>query len=148
MQWPQPCGRPLPSQASTGDSWTLTGKSGSVSCGVTAPFPGSWCSQGSVCALPRVCVPVLCKFWLLYGGANGDLLQERLCHTQVCCIQSPRSCGSLLLTHTSTRDTQTRFYLSFFRVSGSWCAHGFLSPLSISAISVSLGPTPVSIHSL
>ena len=85
---------------------------------------------------PRVCVPVLCKFWLLYGGVNGDLLQERLCHTQVCCIQSPRSCGSLLLTHTSTRDTQTRFYLSFFRVSGSWCAHGFLSPLRISGISV------------
>ena len=36
----QPCSRPLPTHASTGDSWTLTGKSGSVSCGVTAPF--SW----------------------------------------------------------------------------------------------------------
>ena len=34
--------------ATTGDSQTLTGKSGSVSCGVTAPF--SWCTQGSVCA--------------------------------------------------------------------------------------------------
>ena len=39
-QCPQPCSRPLPTHASTGDSWTLTGKSGSVSCGVTAPF--SW----------------------------------------------------------------------------------------------------------
>ena len=27
--------------ATTGDSQTLTGKSGSVSCGVTAPFPGA-----------------------------------------------------------------------------------------------------------
>ena len=30
--------------------------------------------------------PVLCKFWWLYGGVNGDLLQEGLCHTQVCCM--------------------------------------------------------------
>ena len=35
-------------RAATGDSQTLTGKPGSVSCGVTAPF--SWCTQGSVCA--------------------------------------------------------------------------------------------------
>ena len=27
------------------------GRSGSVSCGVTAPFPGSWCARGLVCAL-------------------------------------------------------------------------------------------------
>ena len=37
---PQPCSRPPPIHTSTGDSWTLMGKSGSVSCGVTAPF--SW----------------------------------------------------------------------------------------------------------
>ena len=36
----RPCSRPPPTHASTGDSWTLMGKSGSVSCGVTAPF--SW----------------------------------------------------------------------------------------------------------
>ena len=40
MQCPQACSRPLLTHASTGDSWTLMGKSGSVSCGVTAPF--SW----------------------------------------------------------------------------------------------------------
>ena len=34
----QPCSRPLPTHASARDSWTLMGKSGSVSCGVTAPF--------------------------------------------------------------------------------------------------------------
>ena len=39
IQCPQPCRRPLPTHTSR-DSWTLTGKSGSVSCGVTAPF--SW----------------------------------------------------------------------------------------------------------
>ena len=36
----RPCGRPPLTQASTRDLWTLTGKSRSVSCGVTAPF--SW----------------------------------------------------------------------------------------------------------
>ena len=44
---------------------------------------GSWCTQGSVCP-PRVYFPVLCKFWQIYGGVNSDLLQEVLCHTQVC----------------------------------------------------------------
>ena len=37
---PRPCSRPLLTHASTRDSWTLMGKSGSISCGVTAPF--SW----------------------------------------------------------------------------------------------------------
>ena len=36
----RPRGRPPPTHTSARDSWTLTGKSGSVSCGVTAPF--SW----------------------------------------------------------------------------------------------------------
>ena len=39
-QCPQPCSRPPLTHASTGGSWTLRGNSGSVSCGVTAPF--SW----------------------------------------------------------------------------------------------------------
>ena len=50
-----PCSRQLSTHASTGDSWTLTGKSGPVSCGVTAPF--SWvlvCTKFCLCP-PRVC---------------------------------------------------------------------------------------------
>ena len=65
------------------------GKSGSLSCGVTDPF--SWVlvhTRFCLCP-PRVCFPVLCKFWRLYGGVNGDLLQEGLCHTQGRCPQSP-----------------------------------------------------------
>ena len=61
---------------------------------------------GFVCALQESVSPVLCKFWRLYGGVNGDL-QEGLCHTQVCCTQSPCPSGRPLLTHTSTTDTQT-----------------------------------------
>ena len=39
-QGPQPCSGPLLTHASARGSWTCVGKSGSVSCGVTAPF--SW----------------------------------------------------------------------------------------------------------
>ena len=39
-QGPWPCSRPAMTHTSTGFSWTLMGKSGSVSCEVTAPF--SW----------------------------------------------------------------------------------------------------------
>ena len=62
--------------------------------------PGSWCAQGFVCALQESVSPVLCKFWWFYGGVNGDLLQEGLCHTQVCCTQSPYPCSRPLLTCT------------------------------------------------
>ena len=75
--------------ASTRDSWALPGKSGSVSCGVDAPF--SWvlvCTRFCLCP-PRVCFPVLCKFWQPYGGAA---------------TQSPCPYGSLLLTRTFTGD--------------------------------------------
>ena len=50
-QCPQPCSRPPPTHTSTRDSWTLTGKSGPVSRGVTAPFSWVLVHTGSVCAL-------------------------------------------------------------------------------------------------
>ena len=129
-QCPQPCSRPPPTHASAGDSWTLTRKSRSVSCGVSAPF--SWCAQGSVCALQESVFPVLCKFWQLYGGVNGNLLQDGLCHTQVCCTHSPCPCGSPLVIHTSSGDTQTQFCSVSVRSLGP-CAHKIcLNPLSIS----------------
>ena len=81
--------------------------------------PGSWCAQGSVCALQKSISPVLRKFLWLYGGVNGDPLQEGLRHTQVCSTQDPYPCSSPLLTHTSTGDTQTRLCLSLCWVSGS-----------------------------
>ena len=72
--------------------------------------------------------PLLCKFWRLYGGVNGDLLQEGLRHTQVCCTQGPGPCSSPLLTHTSIGVTQTQFCLSLCGVSGSWCTQGLFEP--------------------
>ena len=115
-----------------GDSWTLIGKSGLVSCGVTAPF--SWILVHTRLCLcpPRVCFPVVCKFWQLYGGVSGDILQEGLCHTQVCCTQNPCPCGRPLLTRTSTGDAQTQFFLSLCGVLGPGAHKVYLSPLSFS----------------
>ena len=44
------------------------------------------------------------------GGSVVGLMAtsfKNLCHTQVCCIQSPCPCGRPLVTHTSAGDTQT-----------------------------------------
>ena len=87
-QCPRPCSRPPPTHALTEDPWTLMDRSGSVSCGVTAPLSWVLMSPRFCLCPPRVCFPVLCKFWWLYGGVNGDLLQEGLCHTQVCFCKS------------------------------------------------------------
>ena len=102
-QCPQPCSRPPPNHTSARASWILTSKSGSNSVGFTAPFPGSWCTQGFVFALQESISPVLCEFWwFFYGVVNGDLLQEGLF-----CTQSP--CSRPLLTHTSTGQFSFQF---------------------------------------
>ena len=67
-QCPRPCSRPLPTHASARDSLTLTGKSESVSCGVTAHFSWVLVHTGFCLCPPRVCSSVLCKFWQLNGG--------------------------------------------------------------------------------
>ena len=67
IQCPQPCSRPPLTQASA----RTPGTHGQVSPTHVGPLllsPGSWCAQGSVCALQESVSPVLCKFWQLYGG--------------------------------------------------------------------------------
>ena len=105
-QCPQPCSRPPLTHASTGNSWTPSGKSRAVSCGVTDSFFWVLLHKILLCP-PRVFFPVLSKFWQLCGGVNGNLLQEGLYYTQVCCTQSPCPCGRPPLTCTSTGDAQT-----------------------------------------
>ena len=56
-QYPRPRSRLPLTHAPAGDSWALAGKSGSASCGLTAPF--SWvlvCTRFCLCPL-RVCLP-------------------------------------------------------------------------------------------
>ena len=76
----------------------------------------------------KVYLPVLCKFWQLYGRVYGDLHQEGLHHTQVCCTQSLCPCGNPLPTRTSTGDAQTQFCLNFCGVPGSWCGQSLFQP--------------------
>ena len=82
-QCPQPCNRPLPTHTSIRDSWTFMGKSGSVSCGVTAPF--SWVlvyTRFCLCPL-RVCFPSPVRGLVALWWVNGNLFWEGLFHTQV-----------------------------------------------------------------
>ena len=81
---------------------------------------GSWCTQGSVCALQQF----LSQSCVWSGNSMVGLMvtsSKRIYYTQVCCTQSFCPCGRPLLTHTSTGDAQTQFCLSLCGVSGSWC---------------------------
>ena len=121
-QCPRPCSRP----PQTHTSWTLTGKSGSL-VGSLLLSPGSWCAQGFVCALQESVSPVLSKFLQLYGVVNGDLLQEGLCHTQVCCTPEPlplwQATADLYL-HMRHSNIQRQIWLSLCGI--SWYAECFL----------------------
>ena len=103
IQCLQLCSRPLLTHASAGDSGHSWACLGQFFVGSLLFSPAFWCTQGFVCALQESVSPVLCKFWWFYGGVNGDLLQEGLCHTQVCCTHRP--CSRPLLTHISTGDS-------------------------------------------
>ena len=58
------CQRLLDTQASLGQSLV----------GSLLLSPGSWWAQGFVCASQESVSPALCKFWQLYGGVNGNLM--------------------------------------------------------------------------
>ena len=90
--------RPMPLPETPGHSQASLGQS---LVGSLLLSPGSWCTKFCLCP-PRLYFPVLCKFRQLYGGVNGDLLQEGLCYTQICCTQSPCLCGRPPPTRTST----------------------------------------------
>ena len=76
----QPCSRLLLTLASAGDSQILQASLGQSPVGPLLLSPGSWCTRFCLCQ--ESASALLCKFWQLYGGVNGDLLQEGLCHPQ------------------------------------------------------------------
>ena len=127
IQCPHPCCSPSLTHTSAADSWTLTGKSGSVSCGVSTSF--SWVLVHTVfCTCPpRVCFPVLCKLWWHYGGVNGDSSKRAY---GIPNSAAPRALAPVAVhcLPVSTGDTQTQFCLSLSGVSGSWCAQGMFGP--------------------
>ena len=82
--------------------------------------PGSWCTQGSVCAhqesISQSCVSsgssVVGLMATSSKRAYAILKSAAPSHTQVHCTQSPCPCSSPLPTHTSSGDTQTQFCFS------------------------------------
>ena len=130
-QFPWPHSRPLLTHTSARDSWTLRQVWLSLLWGYCS-IPLVLVPQGSVCALQESVSPVLCEFWQLCGGVNGDLLQEGLCHTQVCSTQSPCFWGRPWLTHAFAVHTQTQFWLSYVESLGTGAHKACLSPLSVS----------------
>ena len=131
-QCPGPCSRPPLTHASARASWTLTSSLDQSLVGSLLLSTRPWCTQVSVCALQGSVSLVLCKFWQLYGGVHGYLLQEGLCHTQVCCTQSPCPCGRPLLTCTTSGDTQHSFISVSVGSLGPGVPKVSLSPLSVS----------------
>ena len=72
--------QPRPPQETPGNSQVSLGQS-LVGSGLLSP---------ESCAHKVLSVPSRSLFWRLYGGVNGDLLQQGSCHTQACRTQSPR----------------------------------------------------------
>ena len=64
---------------SAGDSWTLTGKSDQSLVGTLLLSPGSWCTQGFVCALQESVSPVLQKFYNKSNWSPKSNSLEVLC---------------------------------------------------------------------
>ena len=124
-RYPWPCSRPVSTHTSTRDSWTLTGKSASVSCGVTAPF--SWILvHTSFC----LCSPIVC--FTIHVCSGGSMVGLMVTFSKRA-YAIPKSfnfclCRNLLFTHISAGDTQTQLWLSLCGVSGSWCAQGLFEP--------------------
>ena len=74
----------------------------------------------------------------LYGGTNGNLLQECLCYT-LCdpvLLQpeplAPWQATADLCLHRSHSNTQRQVWLSLCGASGSWCTQGFVWALPVS----------------
>ena len=95
-------------------------------------FPVSCCVWVSVCALQVSYFPVLYKCWQLYGGVNGDLLQEGLCHTS----SAPPRAPAPAAVHCWAVPPQEMLKHSSVSVSVGFLGPGAhkvcLSPLSIS----------------
>ena len=93
-QCPQPCSRvPL-----THASWTLVGKSGSVSCGVTHCSFLLGLGAHKVLFVPSK--SLFSQSCVSSGGSMvGLMVTSSLCHTRVCCTQSLCPCSRPLLTH-------------------------------------------------
>ena len=90
-------------------------------------FPGSWCTQGSVYALQEP----ISQSCVSSGSSVVELMatSPKRAYTYPSLLHpEPLSCGSLLLTRTSTGDAKTQFCFSLCGDPGSWYAQGLFQP--------------------
>ena len=122
-QCPRPCSshhRPMPPPETLGHTWTSLDQ---FLVGSLLLSPGSWYTQGFVCALQESV-----SFWWLCGGVNGNLLQELMPYPGLL-HPEPCPCGRPLVTHTSAGDTQTFKGRTDSLYGFSGCTQGFVSAL-------------------
>ena len=119
---PQPCSRPPPTHASTGDSGHNWAGLGQFLVGSLLLSSGSWCVLGSVCAPPQKSIS---QSWVNSGSSLVGLMatSSRRAYA-ITKSAAPRAhpCGTPLLTHTFTGDAQTHYGLSLCGVPGYWWA--------------------------
>ena len=127
-QYPQPHSRPPPTHASAGDSWTLTGKSGSVSCGGTAPFSWVLVCTSFCFALHKSVSPVLCKSGSSMVGLTGTSSKRAYAIPR---STAPRAPASAAVCWWPVPPQETLKHSSG-SVSVSWCSPGLLEPSIIS----------------
>ena len=114
------------------DSWTLPGKSGSVSCGATAPF--SWVLVHTTFCLcpPRGYFPVLYKFWQSMVGLMATCSKRAYAIPRSTAPRAPAPAT----VHCWPVSPQEMLKCSFVSVSvgflGPGAHKGCLSPLSVS----------------
>ena len=101
--------QPTPLLETPGHSWASLGQS---LVGSLLLSPGSWCIQGSVCALQES-VSCVSSGGSVVGLIRGLMSYPGLLHPE------PLPCGSPLLTCTFAGDIQTQFWLSLCGISGS-----------------------------
>ena len=73
---PRTCSRPLLTHTSTETSGYSQASLVQSLVGSLLLSSGSWWAHGFVCALQESVSPALCKFWQLYCGINGNLMEN------------------------------------------------------------------------
>ena len=123
---PQPCSRPPPTQASTGESRTPTGKSGAVSLGSLLLSPGSWCT--GFCCAHRESISQSCV-------SSGSSMVGLMASSSKRAYAIPRSTAprapAPVADHCRPGPPQETLKHSSGSVSGvpgSWCAQGLFEP--------------------
>ena len=103
----QPCSKTAPTHASAGDSWTLLGKSGPVSYGVTAPF--SWVLVHKVLFVPsKSLFPPSCvssgraMVGLMVPSSKRLMPYSSLLHTQPLPLKQSTADPDLFRRHPNT----------------------------------------------